>query len=98
MRRAVLSLSLALTLALALTLTLTLGAAESDWPMFRGADRTGVSKDKGLLKSWPADGPPLAWKSTGVGIGFSSVAVMGDKVFTMGDADKDCYLFGLDRK
>ncbi len=87
---------LVLACCLALALALTLGAAD-DWPAFRGADRTGVSKDKGLLKSWPADGPPLAWKATGVGIGFSSVAVMGDRVFTMGDANKDCYLFGLDR-
>ncbi|VTS00142.1 FOG: WD40 repeat-like protein OS=Pirellula staleyi (strain ATCC 27377 / DSM 6068 / ICPB 4128) GN=Psta_4118 PE=4 SV=1: PQQ_2 [Gemmata massiliana] len=69
-----------------------------DWPIFRGADRTGVSKDTGLLKEWPADGPPLAWKATGIGVGYSSVSVSGDKVFTMGDADKDCFLFGIDRK
>ncbi|AMV23282.1 outer membrane biogenesis protein BamB [Gemmata sp. SH-PL17] len=69
-----------------------------DWPIFRGADRTGVSKDTGLLKEWPADGPPLAWQTTKIGVGFSSVSVSGDKVFTMGDADKDCFLFGIDRK
>ncbi len=72
-------------------------AAGADWPTFRGADRTGVSTDKGLLKQWPADGPPLAWKATGLGVGFSSVSVVGDKVFTMGDTKTDCVLFGIDR-
>ncbi|MFM8270834.1 MAG: PQQ-binding-like beta-propeller repeat protein, partial [Gemmata sp.] len=43
------------------------------------------------------DGPPLAWKTEGIGIGFSSVSVVGDKVFTMGDVKPDCFLFALDR-
>jgi outer membrane protein assembly factor BamB len=81
----------------ALTLTTTTTAAESDWPLFRGADRTGVSKDTGLLKQWPKDGPPLAWKTEGLGIGFSSVSVSGERAFTMGDVNKACYLFGIDR-
>lgn len=92
MRRSLTALGL---LVLALT---TVTAADADWPMFRGADRTGVSKEKGLLKSWPEAGPKLAWKAEGIGVGFSSVSVVGDKVFTMGDAGKGCYLFGIDRK
>jgi outer membrane protein assembly factor BamB len=86
---------LLLSLFLALALAVTLPAA--DWPTFRGADRTDVSPDKGLLKSWPKDGPPLAWKATGIGVGFSSVAVQGDKVFTLGDTDDGCFLFAFDR-
>src|SRR4029079_2516017 len=35
-----------------------------DWPGWRGADRTGVSNEKGLLKKWPKDGPRQAWKAT----------------------------------
>jgi outer membrane protein assembly factor BamB len=73
-------------------------AAEPDWPTFRGADRTDVSKEKGLLAKWPQDGPPVVWKTTGIGVGFSSVAVMGDKIFTLGDVDKSCLLFAIDRK
>lgn len=80
--------------ALAIT---ALPAVGSDWPMFRGPDRTGVSKETGLLKSWPEKGPPLAWKAEGLGVGFSSVSVMDDRVFTMGDVNKDCFLFGIDR-
>lgn len=72
--------------------------AEPDWPQFRGPKRDGVSTDTGLLKSWPDKGPPLAWKSDGVGEGFSSVAVVGDKVLTMGDSGDDCLIFAVSRK
>jgi outer membrane protein assembly factor BamB len=77
---------------------LPVAAAEPDWPQFRGPKRDGNSPDKGLLKSWPADGPRLAWKSEGVGEGFSSVAVVGDKVITMGDLDDACYVFAVSRE
>ena len=72
-------------------------AAEPDWPQFRGPKRDDVSTDTGLLKSWPDKGPPLAWKGDGVGIGFSSVAVVGDKVLTMGDEGDNCYIFAVSR-
>ena len=84
-------------LAFSLALALTLPAAGGDWPTFRGADRTGVSPDTGLLKQWPKDGLPLAWKATGIGVGFSSVSIFGDTVFTMGDLDDGCYLFAFGR-
>ena len=88
---------------LCLLSSLPLTAAEPDWPQFRGPKRDGLSTDKNLLKSWPDAGPPLAWKATGVGVGFSSVAVVGDKVLTMGDkkvgADKNdaCFVVAVKR-
>src|SRR5688500_8705349 len=72
--------------------------AEADRPQFRGPKRDGVSTEKGLLKSWPEDGPTVAWKGTGVGEGYSSVAVAGDTVVTMGDSGKDCFLYAVSRK
>ncbi|MCI0702917.1 MAG: PQQ-like beta-propeller repeat protein [Planctomycetia bacterium] len=90
--RAVFALLLALV-----AITTTAQSADTDWPMFRNADRSGVSRDTKLLKQWPKNGPPLAWKTPGIGIGFSSVAVNGDKVFTMGDVKQDCFLFGINR-
>lgn len=85
-------------LAFALSaLAFTATFAADDWPTFRGADRSGVSPDKGLLKAWPKGGPPLAWKTEGIGVGFSSVSISGDRVFTMGDVEDDCFLFGIDR-
>lgn len=73
-------------------------AADADWPQFRGPKRDGHSPDKNLLKSWPSDGPPLAWTATGVGEGYSSVAVVGDKVITMGDKGDSNYVFAVSRK
>jgi hypothetical protein len=31
----------------------------ADWPQWQGPDRTRLSKETGLLKQWPAAGPPL---------------------------------------
>ena len=58
-----------------------------DWPGFRGPTRDAISNEAGLLQEWPAAGPPLAWKATGMGVGFSSVAVVGDRLYTIGDRD-----------
>lgn len=84
---------------LSLSLSPVLFAADpkADWPGFRGAKRDNISPDKGLLTTWPKGGPKLVWKGTGVGQGFSSVAVAGDKVFTMGDKDRASWLFALNR-
>lgn len=62
-----------------------LSAASGDWPQWRGPNRDGVSAETGLLKEWPKDGPPLSWKTTGLGIGYSGVSVVGQRLFTMGD-------------
>ena len=70
-------------------------AADSDWSQWRGPKRDGHSADTGLLKEWPAGGPPLAWKATGLGAGFSSVSVWGDRIFTMGDRGDSCFLIAL---
>lgn len=55
-----------------------------DWPQWRGANRDGISKETGLLKQWPADGPPLVWKAKGAGGGYSSFAILNGRLFTMG--------------
>jgi outer membrane protein assembly factor BamB len=66
-----------------------------DWYQWRGPNRDGISPDKGLLKQWPAGGPPLAWKATGLGTGYSSVSICGDRIFTMGDVGDRCKLLAL---
>jgi hypothetical protein len=48
--------------------------AGGNWPQWRGPNRDGISTETGLLKQWPADGPPLAWKISGAGTGYSSLA------------------------
>jgi outer membrane protein assembly factor BamB len=68
----------------------------ADWPQWRGPNRDDVSSEQGLLKQWPAGGPPLAWKATGAGAGFGGVAVAGAKVFVLGDKSDSSFAFALD--
>jgi len=56
-----------------------------DWPQWRGPERDAISPEKGLLAQWPDKGPPLVWKARALGRGYSSVAVAGGRIFTMGD-------------
>ncbi|QDT57334.1 outer membrane biogenesis protein BamB [Caulifigura coniformis] len=79
-------------------------AAPDTWPTFRGPGRTAVSPDTNLLEKWPEDGPPLVWRTTGVGRGFSSLAIVDGKVYTFGDTlsegapDDSEYLQCFDQK
>jgi outer membrane protein assembly factor BamB len=76
-------------LAVALLWTSVISAAEkAEWPQFRGPKRDDVSPDKGLLKEWPKNGPKVVWKATGVGGGFSSVAIAGGKLYTLGNGKR----------
>jgi outer membrane protein assembly factor BamB len=58
-----------------------------DWPQFRGPNRDDISSEKGLLRSWPAKGPKILWK-TPVAEGYAGVAIKGGKVF-LNDYDVD---------
>lgn len=83
---------------LPLLLLSALTAAADDWPQWRGPSRDDISKEAGLLKQWPAGGPSLAWKVTGVGGGFSSVSVARGKIFTMGDVGNDACVLALNEQ
>ena len=48
------------------------------WPAFQGLRGDNVSDDTGLLREWPADGPPLMWTAEGIGQGYSSVSLRAD--------------------
>lgn len=70
-------------------------APDSDWAQWRGPKRDGLSPDTGLLKEWPAGGPPVLWKASAIGGGFSSVSIQGDQIFTLGDQADGCNLIAL---
>ena len=87
---------------LALVTTTHAIAEDTDWPSLRGADRSGVAPDSGLLKKWPAKGPALLWKTKGAGRGYASVAISGGRLYTLGDglstkSDADEYLTCFDQ-
>ncbi|MGB7218295.1 MAG: PQQ-binding-like beta-propeller repeat protein [Vicinamibacterales bacterium] len=69
--------------ALAIILGSWVTIAASDWPQWRGPQRSGVSAETGLLQQWPAEGPRLAWRITNVGRGFSTPAVVGDRLYLL---------------
>ncbi len=60
------------------------GQSAANWPQWRGPNRDGISKETGLLKQWPAEGPPLVWKASGAGGGYSSFSIANGKLYTMG--------------
>lgn len=82
----------------ALLLVCTSLAHADDWPQFRGPDRTGISKETGLLKSWPKDGPPLVWSFKEAGLGFSSCAIVDGALYTLGTRGEDEVVLALDAK
>jgi outer membrane protein assembly factor BamB len=64
-----------------------LEAERGNWPRWRGPLNDGISLEKGLLTKWPEEGPPLAWKVSGLGKGYSSVAVVDGMIYSMGSKD-----------
>ncbi len=66
-----------------------------DWAQWRGPNRDGCSAETGLLKAWPEGGPKLLWKATGLGEGFSTVAIAGDRIFTTGEKGREGYVHAL---
>jgi outer membrane protein assembly factor BamB len=67
----------------------------TDWPQFRGPRHDGISAETGFAKSWPPSGLPIIW-SREVGAGFSSFAVVRERVYTCGTVDARQVLFCLD--
>ncbi len=69
------------------------GAARGDdWPQWRGPERSGVSKETGLLKAWPKDGPKLLWEQKEIGGGYSTPAIVGDRIYLMVDRKGEEYV------
>ncbi len=59
--------------------------AGGNWPGFHGPARDSVCRERGLLQTWPEQGPKLLWKLDGLGRGLSAVSIANGRLFTMGD-------------
>ena len=68
------------------------------WPQFHGPDRDNISRETGLLKTWPNDGPTLVWTADGLGEGYSSVSIANGMVFTAGNIEEDTVVTALNMK
>ncbi|MDB4561654.1 PQQ-like beta-propeller repeat protein [bacterium] len=71
-------------------------AGAENWPAWRGPDRSDVSKETGLLATWPEQGPELVWLSKKSGVGYAGFAVVDENVYTMGAYKNDERLICLD--
>jgi len=69
----------------------------SDWPQWRGPDRNGISKEKGLLQAWPANGPAVVWTISGLGAGYGSMAIRGNRIFVQASRNRQSFVDALDR-
>jgi outer membrane protein assembly factor BamB len=72
---------------------ISLSAFSEDWPFWRGPDHNGITRE-----DLPADLPDelsVLWTQE-VGIGFSSFAVAGDRVLTMGNEEEKDSVWCLD--
>lgn len=61
---------------------IAVSAQPADWPQFYGPSRNSSSTEKGLLRSWPAEGPKVLWTAP-IGIGFGGAAVSAGKVYLL---------------
>lgn len=73
-------------------------ASAEDWPQWQGPDRNAVSKETGLMKEWPKDGPPLAWKIDGLGGGYSAPSIAGGRLHGMSVRGQDEVVWALSEK
>ena len=58
-----------------------------DWPQFLGPNGNSTSPQKGILRSWPAEGPNVLW-TTNVGPGFGGPVIKAGKVYLLDRDDK----------
>ena len=66
-----------------------------DWPMFRGPDHNGISKETEWNKEWPEEGPKKLWEAQ-VGIGFTSISTAHGLAYTSGHNDDQDTVIALD--
>jgi outer membrane protein assembly factor BamB len=62
-------------------------ALAADWPGYFGPKRDGVSVEKGILRSWPAEGPKVLW-TVPIGVGYGAPAIVGGKVYLLDRDEK----------
>lgn len=92
------SCKLVASLAVLFGMIIASSAPADDWPQWQGPERNNVSKETGLLKSWPKDGPKLLWTFEKAGVGYSGPAVVGDRLYILGGRDDTSSVFAIDVK
>jgi outer membrane protein assembly factor BamB len=66
-----------------------------DWPHLRGPGGDAVSPEKGLVDTWPAQGPPILWQRN-LGQGYSGLVVVDGRVYTQFQSSTGQFVAALD--
>jgi len=72
---------------IAAIVTITTVSTMADWPQYLGPNRNSISDQKGILRSWPENGPKVLW-TVAVGIGYGGPVVKDGKVYLLDRDDK----------
>lgn len=87
------------TLTIFAALCFLLPGQAADWPQWRGPQRDSSSGETGLLAEWPKEGPPLLWQRQDVYSGYSTPAVMGDRIYLLSNEGlEDEFVLALEVK
>jgi outer membrane protein assembly factor BamB len=62
-------------------------ARAADWPQFMGSNGNGTSAEKGLARSWSADGPEVLW-TLPLGPGYGGASIRDGKVYALDRVDR----------
>lgn len=62
---------------------ITTALTAADFAQWRGPQRDGHSPETGLLKEWPKDGPKLVWQTKDLASGYSTPAIVGDRIYLL---------------
>ena len=71
------------------------GRRGSDWPTFMGPAADGKSSERGILRSWGDNGPPLLWQRE-VGEGYAAPSIADGRLFLFDRHDDTVRLSCLD--
>lgn len=71
-------------------------SSSGDWNQFRGPNRDNLSPERGLLASWPDQGPRQVWTARGIGEAYSAVSISNVRVYTMGNIGQEEKVICLD--
>jgi len=67
------------------------------WPQLFGPNRDGISEETGWSTEFPQGEPEVLWRKRKIGIGFSSFAVYGGDLYTMGSDGENDILYCFSR-
>ncbi len=67
----------------------------NDWTQWRGQNRNSTTNESSLNFDWKTQPPKQLWK-VNIGQSYSTVAVQGNRLFTMGNADGKDTIYCLD--